>query len=93
MMLNMVHDRAAIGVNKMFQRLMCTAMWKANIKTATLLLFWIVSAKTDKCQMLHLETKQSGGILLHHSDPRLARAERRGVSRRYTTRQELQQQR
>jgi hypothetical protein len=30
---------------------------------------------TGKCEMLPLETKQSGGILLHHSDLRLARRE------------------
>ena len=45
----------------------CTAMWKANGKTTTLLLFWTISCKnrdTVYCEMLPLETKQSGGKLL-----------------------------
>jgi hypothetical protein len=40
-------------------------MWKANGKTTTLLLSWIVSSRNrDKYEMLPLKTKQSGGKLL-----------------------------
>jgi hypothetical protein len=39
MMLEMVHDRVATGVTKSGLNGCCTAMWKANGKTTTLLLF------------------------------------------------------
>jgi hypothetical protein len=46
-------------------------MWKANGITTTLLFSWIVSSRNrDKCKMLPLETKHSGGKLLPHSDLR-----------------------
>jgi len=47
-------------------------MWKANGKTTTLVLFWTVSFQKQRytytCEMLPLETKQSGDKLLPHSD-------------------------
>jgi hypothetical protein len=43
-------------------------MWKANGKTPHYYFSWIVSSRNrDKCEMLPLETKQSGGKLLPHS--------------------------
>jgi len=51
----------------------CTAMWKANEKTTTLSLSWIVSFQKQRyhiCEMLPLETILSGGKLLPQSDLR-----------------------
>jgi hypothetical protein len=39
MMLEMVHDRVATGMTREVLNGCCTAMWKANAKTTTLLLF------------------------------------------------------
>jgi hypothetical protein len=65
-------------------------MWKAKEKTATLLIFLDILFPKQRyiCEMLPLETKQSRGKLLHHSDLRRGRSVSRGNIQTQAPRQE-----
>ena len=65
-----VHDRTPPSVTRVFERLLyCDVGSKWKNYHITFLGYYLFKLR-DKCQMLFLETKQSGGKLLPHSDLR-----------------------
>jgi hypothetical protein len=70
-MLKMVHDRVTTGVTRVVWTAAVLRCGKQIEKLPHYYISWIVSSSNrDKCEMLPLETKQSGGKLLPHSDLR-----------------------
>jgi hypothetical protein len=71
MMLEIVHDRVATGVTRVVGTVDVLRCGKQMEKLPHYYFSWIVSSRNrDKCEMLPLETKHSGGKLLPHSDLR-----------------------
>jgi hypothetical protein len=67
-MLVTVHDRTPPSVTRVFERLLyCDVESKWKNYHITFLGYYLSKIR-DKCEMLLLETKQSGGKLLHHSE-------------------------
>lgn len=91
---NETRDDSWSYVNRRDQRglnVCCTAVWKANGKTNTLLHFsGSLFPKTQKkCEILPLEVKRSGDRLLRHSD---LRGDGGSVSKGNAKQKDLQQE-
>jgi hypothetical protein len=66
--LEMINDRVATGMTRVVWTAAVLHCRKQMEKLPHYNFSWIALPVTDKCEMLPLETKQSGGKLLPHSD-------------------------